>query len=234
MEPLSQSFTDGMTSLARLVDEEWTGLEALEKRHADWEQELLARGTLGRTPQQQSAMLAEMEQILIEREARTVALASSLADYLESRRRAYAILNRVRSPDELHGPLDATVLVSARNRVLGRLRNLSGDIERAHAPLVALMDRMNILRREIDALEATESASTRLALRRQSLAALEEEWDREAERVRRFLGARDQLHADGVRILTAMGRKDTSIREWDTLGALARTRVARLAMSPAP
>jgi hypothetical protein len=234
MEPLSASYTDDMTGLARQCQEEYAGLEAVEQRREDWEQRLLVSGAAGQTAQSQRALLAEIEQILIEREERTVRLAGSLADYLESRRRVYAILNRGHSPDELHGPLDATVLVSARNRVLGRLRNLSGDIERAHAPLVALLDRMNVLRREIDALEASEPAGTRLALRRQSLAALEDEWERETERVRRFLGARDQLHADGVRILTAMGRKDTSIREWDTLGALARTRVARLAMSPPP
>ena len=107
MEPLSQSFADDMTSLARLVVEEWAGLQALEKRHADWEQELLANATMGRTPQDKGAMLGAIEQILIEREQRTVRLAGDLADYLESRRRAYAVLNRPRSPDDLHGPLDA-------------------------------------------------------------------------------------------------------------------------------
>ena len=93
MEPLSQSFADDMTSLARLVvEEEWAGLQALEKRHADWEQELLANATMGRTPQDKGAMLGAIEQILIEREERTVRLAGDLADYLESRRRAYAVL----------------------------------------------------------------------------------------------------------------------------------------------
>jgi hypothetical protein len=80
----------------------------------------------------------------------------------------------------------------------------------------------------------SEPAGSRLAARRQTLAALETEWESETERVRRYLGAHDQLHADGVRILTAMGRSATSIREWDTLGALARMQVARLAVSSAP
>jgi len=234
MEPLSQSFTDDMTSLARLVWEEWTGLGALEKRHADWEQELLAHGTLGRTPQDQAAMLAAIEQILIEREQRTVRLASDLADYLESRRRAYAVLNRVRSPDDLHGPLDATVLVGARNAVLTRLRKLSDELARAHDPLLALRDRIMTLRREVEELAVTAPASALLEVRRQNLAALEEQWERDTERVRRYLTARDQLHTEGVRILTAMGATEKSIREWDTLGALVRARVTRLAISTPP
>ena len=93
---------------------------------------------------------------------------------------------------------------------------------------------MTVLRREIDALAATDPGGTRLAARRESLVVLEEKWDRETGRVRRYLGARDQLHADGVRILVSMGRSEASIREWDTLGAMVRTRVARLAAATAP
>ena len=234
MEPLSQSFSDDMSSLAHQVEEEWTGLEALEKRREDWEQALLARGTMGRTPQDRRAMLAEMEQILIEREERTARLANDLADYLESRRRAYSILGRARSPDDLHGPLAAAVLMAARNRILARLQQLAGDLDRAHAPLVALRDRLETLQREIQALELAEPGSGRLAVRQQSLVALQEQWDSETERLRRYLAAHDQLHTEGVRILTAMGRSELDIRQWDTLGALVRTRIARLAISPAP
>jgi hypothetical protein len=234
MEPLSQSFTDDMTSLARQCEEQLAGLEALEKRREDWEQALLARGTSGRPPQEQRAMLAEIEQILVEREQRTVRLAGDLADYLESRRRAYSILNRGRSPDDLHGPLAAAELIAARNLVLARLENLSAELARAQGPLAALKDRLTTLRREIEELEATDPDGTRLAIRRQGLAALEQQWDEETERIRRYLAARDQLHADGVRILTAMGRSETDIRRWDTLGALVRTRIARLAITAPP
>lgn len=234
MEPVSAAYSEEMTSLARQCQEEYTGLEAVERRREQWEQSLLVRGPSPRTPQEERALLAEIEQILFEREDRTVRLATNLADYLDSRRRAYAILNRGKSPDDLHGPLDAAVLVAARNRILGRLQSLSSDIERAQVPLVALRDQMTVLRREIDELAATEPGGTRLAARRESLAALEEKWDRETDRVRRFLGARDQLHADGVRILVSTGRSEASIREWDTLGAMVRTRVARLATATAP
>ena len=128
MEPLSQAFSDDMSSLASQVREEFAGLEVLEKRREDWEQALLARGTVGRTPLEQRMMLAEMEQILVEREDRTARLAADLADYLESRRRAYAILNRRPSPDDLHGPLDAATLLAASNRVLARLQSLSVEL----------------------------------------------------------------------------------------------------------
>jgi hypothetical protein len=234
MEPLSQSFSDDMSSLAHQVEEDWGGLQALEKRREDWEQALLAHGTAGRTAQDRRAMLAEMEQILIEREDRTARLANNLADYLESRRRAYSILGRARSPDDLHGPLDAAVLIAARNRILARLQQLAGDLAGAQAPLVALRERMTILQREIDELEASEPGGARLAARQQSLAVLQEQWEGETERIRRYLVAHDQLHTEGVRILTAMGRNELDIRQWDTLGALVRTRIARLAISPAP
>jgi hypothetical protein len=115
-----------------------------------------------------------------------------------------------------------------------RLQALSGDIEQAQAPLMALKDHMTALRRDVDELAASDPGGGLLAARRRDLAALEEKWDHETERVRRFLSAREQLHADGVRILTATGGKETTIREWDTLGALTRTRIARLATSPAP
>ena len=234
MEPVSASYSEEMTSLARQCREEFVALEALEKRREEWEEALLVKGASPRTPQEDRAMLAEIEQILFEREDRTVRLAGNLADYLDSRRRVYAILNRGKSADDLHGPLDAAVLVAARKVILGRLQSLSADIERAQVPLLALKDRITVLRREIDELAMTEPTSTRIAARRQSLAVLEEQWDRDTDRIRRYLGARDQLHADGVRILTAMGKSEASIREWDTLGAMVRTRVARLATSPAP
>jgi hypothetical protein len=234
MEPLSESFREDMTSLARQCEEEYSGLEALDKRREDWEQALLVRGTLGRSPQDQRSMLAEIEQILVEREQRTVRLAASLADYLESRRRAYAILNRGRSQDDLHGPLDAAVLIGSRSRILGRLQSLSADLARAQGPLTALADRISTVQHEIQVLEISEPEGTRLAVRRQSLASLDEQWDQDTERVRRYLAAHDQLHADGVRILTAMGSRESSIRQWDTLGALVRIRIARLAISSPP
>jgi chromosome segregation ATPase len=140
----------------------------------------------------------------------------------------------VRSPDDLHGPLDARVLVAARARVLSRLQILATDLGRALEPLTALKDRITALRREIEELEHTAPASVGLQVRRQNLAALESQWERETDRIRRTLLARDQLHAEGVRILAATGQGEGRIGQWDALSALVRTRVARLAISPPP
>jgi hypothetical protein len=90
------------------------------------------------------------------------------------------------------------------------------------------------LRREVEELALTAPTSAGLDVRRQNLAALEGQWERDTDRVRRYLGAREQLHAEGVRILTAMGAGENSIREWDTLGALAGARITRLAISAPP
>ena len=126
------------------------------------------------------------------------------------------------------------MLIAASNRVLARLQSLSADLTRAQGPLASLADRIATLRREIDLLEITEPRGARLAARQESLAILDEQWDRETERIRRWLAARDQLHADGVRILTGLGRSELGIREWDTLSAMVRTRIARLAISAPP
>jgi hypothetical protein len=90
---------------------------------------------------------------------------------------------------------------------------------------------MAMLKDEIERLEATDPEGTAVAIRRHSLAALEQQWDVETERTRRHLAARDQLRADGARILDATGGNEKSIRPWDTLGEMVRTRIARLAFS---
>ena len=101
-------------------------------------------------------------------------------------------------------------------------------------PLVSPRDRLIAMRREVEELELAAPASPLLEIRRQELAVLEGQWERQADRIRRYLAARDQLYADGVRILTAMGQSATSIRQWDSLSALVRIRVARLAISAPP
>ena len=91
MEPISASFVDEMTALARATREEVSRLDALDRQRGVWERALLARGVAARTPAETRAMLAEMEQMLMESERRLTSLASTLADYLESRDRAYGI-----------------------------------------------------------------------------------------------------------------------------------------------
>jgi hypothetical protein len=234
MEPISASFVEDMHALARAAEEEWAGLLGVDRRREEWEKALLARGVGARTPEETRSMLAEMEQMLVEGEARLGRLASVLADYVESRRRAYAILSAPKSPDELHGPLDGALLLAARGRILSRLRALSDELGATLATLESLRGRITLLKREIPRLESADPAGNLLGARRRELAALEREWEAEAERARRQLGTRDQLHAEGKRILAATGRDENSIRDWDTLGALVRTRLARLAITTSP
>jgi hypothetical protein len=234
MEPISSSYVEDMNGLAHTAEEEWAGLLGLDRRREDWEKALLARGVANRTPEETRSMLAEMEQMLVEGEARLARLASVLADYVESRRRAYGIMNRPRSPDELHGPLDGTLLLAARGRILSRLSALSDELGTTLGNLESLRGRIALLKREITRLESTEPAGSLVVARRRELAWLEREWDVEAERARHQLSARDQLHAEGRRILAATGRDEKSIRDWDTLGALVRMRLARLAITAPP
>src|SRR5437667_4695566 len=58
-------------------------------------------------------------------------LATALADYLESRRLAYSLLHWERLPTDLHGPLDAKVLLEARWAVLNRQRALADFLREA-------------------------------------------------------------------------------------------------------
>jgi hypothetical protein len=234
MEPLSSLFSDDMVGLARRCDAEWAGLEALELRREAWERALLAHRTASRTSGQARAMLVEMEGLLAEREERMLRLGAALADYLESRRRAYGVLGWSGTRDHLHGPLDAGVLAAARDRVLGRLRDLSGELEGERASLLALRGRMEELEQEVRRLEAVEPGGAGVASRRRVLAELEQEWDLETERVRHQLAARDRLRADGTRILAALDRPERSIRDFDTLGEAARSRILRLASLPVP
>ena len=233
-EPITASFADDMTSLARACAEEWAGLRGVDSQQEEWERALVRRTTAARTPEQARITLAEMERILAEREDRLLRLAATMADYLESRRRAYSVLGWEATKDNFHGPLDAAVLVAARDRILARLGNLSNELGGSLAPLQRMKSRMATLKDEIERLEATDPDGTAVAIRRHGLAALEDQWDVETERTRRHLAARDQLRADGIRILEATGGKEKSIRQWDTLGDMVRTRIARLAFSSAP
>jgi hypothetical protein len=102
VEPPKQFVVDGMHADARLVREQCQAAAAL-----------------------QSPSPAEAD-------ARLAPLAESLASYLERRRLAYSLLRWERRPDELHGPLDAEVLLQARGLVLERHRALA-DFLRAAA-----------------------------------------------------------------------------------------------------
>lgn len=236
MEPITASFVDEMTARARATREEVAELEDLDRRRDAWDKGLLARGVAARSPAETRAMLTEREQLLIDGERRLTSLASTLADYLESRDRAYAILNQPKSLDLLHGPVDAAVVLAARGRVLSRLRALSGEMSASLARLEAVRRQVTRIEEELPALEATAPQSPSLAALRRDLAQLQEEWTTEADHARQQLATRERLRIEGRRILDATESEDgdTAIRRWDTLNAFDRARLARLATTSGP
>jgi hypothetical protein len=233
MEPLSAMFQDDMTGLARRVQQEWDELLEIERRREAWERMLLVRGTAHRPPAEVLGTLREMERMLIERDEHQLRLATSLADYLESRRRAYGVLGWGRAPDELHGPLSAAVLAGARDGIFARLRGLAAELEDAVSPLTTLQARIAAAQREAARLEAAGAADPALGVQRRTVTELEEQWDREAERIRRQLATREELWVEGKRVLRALGRRDREIQAWQALGLPVRRKLAHLTSASA-
>lgn len=233
MEPLSAQYTEDMKNLARQCQEQWEILVAFDRRRAAWERSLVIQGTAHRQPSELVATLKEMERILVERNEYEVRMASTLADYLESRRRAYGILGWRGAPDELHGPLPAAVLVAVRDDVLARLRTVSTELDDAVAPFAELRERIAAASRELARLEALEPNGPTLPERRRAVAELEQQWEGETERVRRQLATREELWVAGKRMLRALRSRDRTIREWEAMGLAARRRLGWLTATAA-
>jgi hypothetical protein len=210
MEPISAQFVAAMHGNARLVEVEWEGLLGVEQRKAEWEQRLVA-GASTRTPEEAQRDLRELARMIGEREARLANLATLLGDYLESRRRAYGILGWSAAPDNLHGPLAASVLVAARDRVFDRLTVLSRDLEAALGRLAPLQARVTRLQDDIAALAARSPGDPELGGKRALLASLQGEWNRESEVVKRSLDACDHFRTESRRILAASGSRGRNL-----------------------
>jgi len=134
----------------------------------------------------------------------------------------------------LHGPLDAAVLIAARDRILNRLSTLSAELEAALPSLVSMRSRMEELKLKIQRFESVEPDAPELPARRSALVALGRQWQLDTQRIRRQLAARERLRASGTRIFAAMAGPEKSIRAWDSLGAIERIRIERLAIAPVP
>jgi hypothetical protein len=233
-EPIAAGFAEEMQRRARQVEVEWEGLEGIERRRADWEQRLVGGAALNRTPEEAQRELRDLAQMIAEHDDRLERLASALAGYLESRRRAYRILGWGGAPDDLHGPLEANVMLAARSRVLDRLTALSKDLEVATSRLEPLRARRNRLDEQILLVEARDLHDPSLPGRRQARAALERDWEVEAVSVRRRLDAYDHFRAEARRILAAGGPDRKSLRRWDTLSPTVKRRVAWLSCCVQP
>jgi hypothetical protein len=234
MESLATLFAKDMLRSARRVEIEWEGFLDVERRHTEWEQRLVAAGVSSRTPEEAQNDLRELARMIGEREDDLLRLAAALADYLQNRRRAYDILGFGRAPDNLHGPLDARVLVTARDRVFERMTALSKGIEEAPGRLDSLRARIAHLETEIGVIEARKADDPILATLRDRLATLERDWERETESVRHWLEAYDHFRTQAVRILTDGGHERRGLRKWDTLSPPVRRRAAWLAFSVRP
>jgi len=229
MEPISAQFVQEMHGLARRVEIEWDGLLAAEARREAWERRVVA-GAANRTPAEAQSDLRELGRLVGDREERLARLATALGDYLESRRRAYRVVGWTTAPDDLHGPLPAAVLVAVRERIFGRLTVLARDVEEAHTRLGPLRYDMALLETEIGAREARDPADPLLPERRQALAGLQRDWDRETEAVRRSLDACDHFQTEVKRILAASADGPTRLRAPEVLGPVRRRQIARLTL----
>lgn len=231
MEPITSAFEEEMAALARRCLVEWAELAQLDTRHAAWESELRTRAGHARTTAQSVALLAALERVLNEREDRLVRLAELVNAYLDSRRRAYSILGWPPATDELHGPLEAAVLIAVRTRILTRIHDLGTELAASLDPLVSLKKDIEVVEEGVRRLTSLEPGGPRLAERRQALAELFRRWESETERVRGALAARDGLRAHVTHILYATGGGDHDPRSWDGLDAMVRMRLTRLSAS---
>jgi hypothetical protein len=107
-------------------------------------------------------------------------LASALASYLESRRKAYTILRWSRLPGDLHGPLDAEILVTGRRLVSRRFAAVAAALEDLSARLASQTRRADEIH---DILERTRNDPDLTDAYRAELAALDRIQRRESERV---------------------------------------------------
>jgi hypothetical protein len=232
MEPISGLFAADMQASARLVAVDWQGLLGVEERREAWERRLLARGAQNRSPAQAQNDLQELAQMIAERDGRLLRLGSLLADYLDSRRRAYGILGWNRAKDDLHGPLDAGVLVGVRHRVQDRLAVLAKDLEGAKARLDPMQKRIAELEGQILALEARgPGAGPVLAQSRQALQAVRKDWNDEVQALRHRLDGYDQLRQRVERIAAASGPAGKGLRQPDPLPPLVRRRITWISFS---
>jgi hypothetical protein len=229
MEPISAQFVQDMHGLARQVEIEWEGLLATEAHREAWERRVVA-GAASRTPEEAQRDLRELGRLVTDREDRLAHLATALGDYLESRRRAYRVLGWTTATDDLHGPLQATVLVAARDRVFGRLTVLARDVEDARTRLAPLRSDMTLVEQAIAALEARDPTNPALPDRRRTLAGLQRDWDRETEAVRRSLDACDHFQVQVNRILAASSDGPMRLRAPEVLGPVRRRQIARLTL----
>jgi hypothetical protein len=175
VEAPDQYFIAAMRVQARRLREEWNNLakRELERQQAEAELRVLAasKSAVGL-----DAVVASLRRASAESEQHRRQVATLLGDYLEARRLVYSIKQWKRSPDDLHGPLDAEVLEAASAAVQRRLAELAAFLAGARATLEDLRGRYT---RTVETAATAEQQEPEVRARAEDeLAAIDREWRR--------------------------------------------------------
>ncbi|HEX7598995.1 MAG TPA: hypothetical protein VF518_12325, partial [Polyangia bacterium] len=148
MEPPTYYLTEAMNVSARRVRELWDDWRASEdQRQAAEARVRLSPGG----PSTKSAALQNLGDATLATENLMLRLADALADFLEDRRRVYALEHWPRSEGDLHGPLEGAILAQISEMVFRRLYELAAFLERSPDRLEASLSTAGMdWRRESD------------------------------------------------------------------------------------
>jgi hypothetical protein len=232
IEPPTSIFVGGMKTRARLVHEEWQEIAAIEARVAAAEAKLQRLGRRDVSGAEAAGALEALARARASLDEHLARLTARVAEYLESRRRVYALLHWARPADDLYGPLDPAILAGVRARVVTRLEELAAGLRPVPGRLARLRRRHQHVRDALTALErdgaAAGPAGRAYAVER---AALEATWRREAEAAGTLLDAYlDQR--DGVRRIAEASRRAVAWREAEPLELQVIRAVAAVGPTP--
>lgn len=204
VEAPDQYFIHALHVQARRLREEWDNLtkREAERRQAEAELRVLAASN---DVTDLDAVVESLRRASAESEAHRRHVATLLGDYLEVRRLVYSIKQWKRSPDDLHGPLEAEVLAAATDAVMERLAELAAFLTGAGETLEALRSRYT--RTE----EIAASAGGGVRARAESeLAAIDREWRQHSgsatqalELYDHYLSSRRRIAGLAVQVLPA-------------------------------
>jgi hypothetical protein len=191
LEPPTRYYIHAMIVQARLVREQWEIWRGLEQERQAAE----AKVRIVPGPHAQGAALQSLGKLSVEVEDAQLRLVDLLANYLEARRRAYALKNWTRGPEDEHGPLDEAVLRPIRDLLVRRLNELLNYLQLAPASLQARADRVTRLREDLEQAPAQRERT------QANLEAADRDWRQESDEVSRALQLFTSYRASAQRIV---------------------------------
>jgi hypothetical protein len=207
VEAPDQYFIHAMHVQARRLRESWNNLA---KREVERQQAEALLRVLAASPSAVGldAVVESLRRASAESEQHRRQVATLLGDYLEARRLVYSIKQWKRSPDDLHGPLDAEVLEAAGTAVLARLAELAAFLAGARVTLEDLRGRYT--RTAEAAAVAEPPVQEGRARAEEELAAIDREWRRHSgavtqalELYQHYLDSRRRIAGLAVAVLPA-------------------------------